>query len=82
MHLDMMLRWRRPLRRHNHPSCLKQWWRRHLQQLTRGKVEVQLLGQLQPAEMLRRLRNLRAPLWTLQRKRVPPRLQHLRRMIH
>lgn len=67
MHLDMMLGWRRPLRR------------QHLQQLTRGKVEVQLLRQLQPAEMLRRLRSLGAPLSTTQRNRVPPRL---RRMIH
>lgn len=81
MHLDMMLGYR-PLRHHNHPSCLKQWWRGHRQQLTRGKVEVQLLRQLQPVKMLRRLRHRRALLRTLQTRQGPLRLQHLRRMIH
>jgi len=68
--LDMMLGWR-PLRR-----------RRQRKQLTRGKAEVQLLRQLQPAEILQRLRHLRALLRTLQMMQVQPRLQHLRRMIH
>jgi len=75
MHLDMMPG-RRPLRHHNHP------WRVQRQQLTRGKVEVQLLRQLQPVKMLRRLRHRRALLRTLQTRQGPLRLQHLRRMIH
>lgn len=79
--LDMMLG-RQPLRHHNRPSCLKRWQRWHRQQLTRGKVEVQLLRQFQLVKIIRRLRHLGALLQTLQTRQVPPRLQHLQRMIH